>query len=175
MNDIKQVSFFMEECQRMGLIVKGPDVNESQIKFAVNKAGEVRFGLGAIKGSGDAAVQNIIQEREENGHFKDVFKFADRVNLRAVNKKTFEVLAQGGAFDCFPEYHRRQYIEGDNGQPTLIELVIRYAAKKKADEESAQASLFGGDSAVAQPLPKAPTVEPYSEKKLLDFLLRDTH
>ncbi|MDB4835210.1 DNA polymerase III subunit alpha [Cyclobacteriaceae bacterium] len=169
MNDIKQVSFFMEECQRMGLVVKGPDVNESQIKFSVNKDGEVRFGLGAIKGSGDAAVQEIISEREENGPYSDVFEFANRVNLRAVNKKTFEVLAQGGAFDCFPEYHRRQYIEADNGQPTLIELVIRYAAKKKADEESAQASLFGGDSSVAQPLPKAPEVEAYSDIQKLNL------
>jgi DNA polymerase-3 subunit alpha len=169
MNDIKSVSFFMEECQRMGLDVKGPDVNESQIKFAVNDKGQVRFGLGAIKGSGDAAVTEVIHERTKNGPFKDIFDFADRVNLRAVNKKTFEVLAQGGAFDCFEGFHRRQYIEAEQGQSTLVELVIRYAQKKKADEESAQASLFGGDSAVANPLPQAPTIEPYSKIQELNL------
>ncbi len=169
MNDISSVSFFMEECQRMNLDVKGPDVNESQVKFAVNDKGQVRFGLGAIKGGGDAAMHEIIEERTKNGPYKDIFDFADRVNLRMVGKKTFEVLAQGGAFDCFESYHRRQYIESEQGQSTLVELVIRYAQKKKADEESAQASLFGGDSAVANPLPKAPTVEPYSKIQELNL------
>ncbi len=162
MNDIKQVTFFMEECQRAGIEVLGPDVNESGIKFKVNEKGQIRFGLAAIKGSGDAAVEAIITERRENGTFGDVFDFAERVNLRTVNKKTFEVLAQSGAFDCFSEYHRRQYLQTDDGESTLIEMVVRYANKKAHEADSAQASLFGGDSGVEIPRPKIRELEPFS-------------
>ncbi len=114
-SQIEKVTFFMEECRSLGIKVLGPHVNESFKNFAVNKDGEIRFGLAAIKGSGDAAVEAIIEERKENGPFKDIFDFAERVNLRTVNKKTFECLAMSGAFDCFEEYHRRQYLHAPEG------------------------------------------------------------
>ncbi|WP_422356446.1 DNA polymerase III subunit alpha [Roseivirga pacifica] len=167
MNDIKQVTFFMEECQRMGVPVLGPDVNESNYKFTVNQKGEIRFGLGAIKGVGEGAIESIVNERKENGPYPNIFEFAERVNLRAVNKKNFESLAQAGGFDCFDEYHRRQYLFAPEGEQTLIEKVIRYANAKQAEKDAAQVSLFGGDSNVATPLPKVPEIEPFSQMEKL--------
>ncbi|MEM9417415.1 MAG: DNA polymerase III subunit alpha, partial [Bacteroidota bacterium] len=107
---IDKITFFMEECKRQGIEVLGPDVNESEATFGVNEKQQIRFGLGAIKGAGEAAVEAIIQERRRAKRFEDIFSFATRVNLRAVNKKTFESLAMAGAFDSFPDYHRRQYL-----------------------------------------------------------------
>ena len=167
MNDIKQVTFFMEECQRMGVPVLGPDVNESNYKFTVNQKGEIRFGMGAIKGVGEGAIESIIAERKENGPYSNVFDFAERVNLRAVNKKNFESLAQAGGFDCFETYHRKQYLYAPEGEQTLIEKVIRYANAKQAEKDAAQVSLFGGDSAVATPLPKVPEMEPFNQMEKL--------
>jgi DNA polymerase-3 subunit alpha len=166
MNDIKQVTFFMEECKRMGVPVLGPDVNESNYKFTVNQNGEIRFGMGAIKGVGEAAIESIVAERKENGPYKNIFDFAERVNLRAVNKKNFEALAQAGGFDCF-EYHRRQYLWAEDNEQTLIEKVIRYANAMQAEKDAAQVSLFGGDSNVATPLPKVPEVETFSQMEKL--------
>ena len=167
MNDIKQVTFFMEECQRMGVPVLGPDVNESNYKFTVNQKGEIRFGMGAIKGVGEASIESIIAERKENGSYSNIFDFAERVNLRTVNKKNFESLAQAGGFDCFETYHRKQYFYAPEGEQTLIEKVIRYANAKQAEKDAAQVSLFGGDSAVATPLPKVPEMEPFSQMEKL--------
>jgi DNA polymerase-3 subunit alpha len=167
MNDIKQVTFFMEECQRMGVPVLGPDVNESNYKFTVNQKGEIRFGMGAIKGVGEAAIESIIAERKDNGPYPNVFDFAERINLRAVNKKNFESLAQAGGFDCFETYHRKQYLYAPEGEQTLIEKVIRYANAKQAEKDAAQVSLFGGDSAVATPLPKVPEMEPFNQMEKL--------
>ena len=167
MNDIKQVTFFMEECKRMGVPVLGPDVNESNYKFTVNQNEEIRFGMGAIKGVGEAAIESIILERNENGFYSNVFDFAERVNLRAVNKKNFESLAQAGGFDCFEQYHRKQYLYAPDGEQTLIEKVIRYANHKQAEKDAAQVSLFGGDSAVATPLPKVYDMEPFSQMEKL--------
>lgn len=169
MNDIKSVTFFMEECNRAGINVLGPDVNESKIKFTVNDDGHIRFGLGAIKGTGEAAVGAIIEEREENGKFTDIFDFAERVNLRAVNKKTFESLAMSGGFDCFEDIHRRQYLVAPEGEQTLIEKSIRYANKMQQEADSTQASLFGGSAAEAVPRPKPPEIEPYGEFEKLNI------
>lgn len=169
MNDIKQVTFFMEECRRMGIKVLGPDVNESKSKFTVNQEGEIRFGMGAIKGSGDAAVQAIIEEREENGTYSDLFDFTSRVNLRQVNKKTFEALAMAGAFDCFAAYHRRQYLYAPDNEMTLIEKAIKYGNRLNADKNSAQQSLFGGENAVEIPKPSVPDCEPYGETEKLNI------
>ncbi|MCC5921307.1 MAG: DNA polymerase III subunit alpha [Cyclobacteriaceae bacterium] len=163
MNDIKQVTFFMTEAKRMGIKVMGPHVNQSQAKFSVDEEGNIRFGLAAIKGTGNAAVDNIIEEREKTGPYKDLFDFAKRVNLRAVNKKTFESLAQGGGFDCWPEYHRRQYLYAEDREPSLIEKAVRYAGQIKAEIDSSQQSLFGGDSGVEVPLPKISNCEPYTK------------
>ncbi|PIQ48405.1 MAG: DNA polymerase III subunit alpha [Cytophagales bacterium CG12_big_fil_rev_8_21_14_0_65_40_12] len=167
MNDIKQVTFFMEECQRMGVAVLGPDVNESNYKFTVNKKGEIRFGMGAIKGVGEAAIESIILERKEKGPYKNIFEFAERVNLRAVNKKNFESLAMAGGFDCFEEFHRRQYLWAPENEQSLIEKVIRYANSKQAEKDASQVSLFGGDSNVATPLPRVMDCEPFSEMEKL--------
>ena len=113
MKDIKAVSFFMEECKRMGLEVLGPDLNESYLKFSVNKEGAVRFGMAAVKGVGAGAVRAIIEERQENGNYSSIFDLAKRVNLRAANKKSFDSLIKAGAFDSFTDTHRAQYFETD--------------------------------------------------------------
>ncbi|MEQ8242095.1 DNA polymerase III subunit alpha [Fulvivirga sp.] len=168
-SQIEKVTFFMEECRSLGIKVLGPHINESFKNFAVNKDGEIRFGLAAIKGSGDAAVEAIIEERKANGPFKDIFDFAERVNLRTVNKKTFECLAMSGAFDCFEEYHRRQYLHASEGDQPLIEKIIKYANKMQLEADSAQASLFGGDTGVETPRPKIDPIEPFGEFEKLNI------
>jgi DNA polymerase III subunit alpha len=170
MNDITQVTFFMEECKRMGIKVAGPDVNESKGGFTVNKAGEIRFGMAAIKGAGSAAVDEIIKEREKNGPYKNIFDFAKRVNSRALNKKTMEALAMAGAFDGFKEHHRRQYLEAPDGDVTLIEKATKYAQKVQQEEDSAQVSLFGGGIGNMQiPLPTVAPMEPFSQIQQLNI------
>ena len=168
-SNIDKVSFFMEECRNQNIKVLGPHVNESGLNFEVNKEGEIRFGLGAIKGTGESAVLAIIEERDEHGSFKDIFDFASNVNLRSVNKKTFESLAKAGAFDCFGDYHRRQYVEPDGEEPSLIEKAIRYANKLQQEEESAQVSLFGGEGGSSVVLPKIGRIEPYGEIEKLNI------
>ena len=162
-NNIEKITFFLDECKKQNIPVLGPHINESSMDFSVNKSGEIRFGLGAIKGSGEAAVEAIISEREANGPFTDIFNFAERVNLRAVNKKTFESLAMAGAFDCFEGINRRQYLWQDGDQPSGIELAVKYGSNFQNDKNAAQHSLFGGDSGVEIPKPKFPVCEPYSD------------
>ena len=170
MNDITQVTFFMEECKRMGIKVAGPDVNESKGGFTVNKIGEIRFGMAAIKGAGSAAVEEIIKERELKGPYKNIFDFTKRVNSRALNKKTMEALAMAGAFDCFKEHHRRQYLEAPENDLSLIEKATKYAQKVQQEEDSAQVSLFGGGSGNMQiPLPSVPPMEPFSQIQQLNI------
>jgi DNA polymerase III subunit alpha len=155
MNDIKQVSFFMEECKRMGLKVLGPDINESSYRFTVNKTGEIRFGLGAIKGVGEGAVESIVHERKTNGAFVNVFDLTSRVDLRQANKKTLEALALAGAFDSFKEFHRAQYFAQEN-ETTLLEKAIRYGNMIQENKNSAQVSLFGEATNIAVALPRIP-------------------
>ncbi|MEQ9414290.1 MAG: DNA polymerase III subunit alpha, partial [Cyclobacteriaceae bacterium] len=135
-NNLDKVTFFIEECRKQNIEVLGPHINESGVFFEVNKNGEIRFGLGAIKGAGEAAVESIIKERESKGHFKDIFEFATRVNQRSVNKKTLECLALSGAFDCFPDFHRRQFVYAKDGDITLTEKLTRYATKMQQELES---------------------------------------
>src|SRR5690606_38010288 len=168
-SNLENVTFFIEECRNLGIYVLGPHVNESGKYFEVNQDGEIRFGLGAIKGTGDAVVEAIIQEREANGNYTDIFDFAKRLNQRSVNKKTYECLALSGAFDCFPGLHRRQYVYAKDGDISLIEKAIRYAAKAQAEEQSAQASLFGGSTGTAMPKPRIEPVEPFSEIEKLNL------
>lgn len=168
-SNLENVTFFTEECRKMGLEVLGPHVNESGVFFEVNKDGAIRFGLGAIKGAGDAAVESIIQERDAHGPYKDIFDFASRLSQRAVNKKTFECLALSGAFDCFTEYHRRQYVYAKEGDINLTEKVTRFAAKMQQESLSSQVSLFGGSSGSEVPRPKVDPVEPFSEIEKLHF------
>ncbi len=162
-SNIEKVTFFLDECKRQGIKVLGPDVNESGVNFEVNGEGEIRFGLGAIKGSGEAAVEGIIGEREEGGPYKDIFDFSERVNLRAVNKKTFESLAMAGAFDCFADFHRRQYLHAETNENTLIETAVKYAQLMQQEKNSSQHSLFGGDTNIAIPVPKIANCEPFGE------------
>ena len=164
-----KVSFFMEECRNINIPVLGPHVNESGINFMVNQQGEIRFGLGAIKGTGESATQAIIDERDEHGDFTDIFDFASRVNLRAVNKKTFESLAKAGGFDCFPEFHRRQYIDPDEDGHSLTEKAIRYANKMQEEAASTQGSLFGGESGESISKPKIGRIEPFGDIEKLNI------
>lgn len=168
-SNLENVTFFTEECRKMGIEVLGPHVNESGVFFDVNKAGAIRFGLGAIKGAGDAAVESIIVEREAHGPYKDIFDFATRLSQRSVNKKTFECLALSGAFDCFTEYHRRQYVYAREGDINLTEKATRFAAKLQQETLSSQVSLFGGPAGAEVPKPKVEAVEPFSEIEKLHF------
>ncbi|HEX8545616.1 MAG TPA: OB-fold nucleic acid binding domain-containing protein, partial [Cytophagaceae bacterium] len=170
MSNIEKVSFFMDECKRQNIPVLGPDVNESGMYFDVNKEGKIRFGLGAIKGTGEAAVESILMERDLNGPYTDIFSFAERVNLRTVNKKTFESLAYAGAFDIFQNIHRRQYFnvpDGDSGN--LIEKAIKYGNAYRNEKDAAQVSMFGGESNVAIPLPKIAECECWSDIEKLKY------
>jgi len=152
MNDIKQVTFFMEECRRMGLQVLGPDVNESHYKFTVNEAGAIRFGIGAVKGVGAGAVDTIVQRRDK-GPYTSIFDLAKRIDLRAANKKAFESLAYAGGFDGFGGTHRAQYFFKEGDGSTGLEKAIKYGVRAREDEHSAQTSLFGGSAATALPEP----------------------
>lgn len=167
MNDIKQVSFFMEECKRMGLNVLSPDVNESFYKFTVNNDGAVRFGMGAIKGVGAGAVETIVENRLKDGKYKSVFDLAKRIDLRAANKKAFENLALAGGFDCFEETHRAQYFHHDGDNVTFLEKAIRYGAKYQENENSAQVSLFGDASEIQIPEPAVPPCDEWSTMEKL--------
>ncbi len=146
LSDIKKVSQFMSEAKRMGLDVLLPDVNESYKNFTVNKKGQIRFGLGGIKNVGAAAVENIVQEREENGKFKSFFDFIERVNLTAVNKRTIEALAYAGAYDELQNLKRSQYFdESGNEGLNFIEECIKYGGKLKNGSDENQGSIFGAD------------------------------
>jgi DNA polymerase-3 subunit alpha len=147
MNDIKQVTFFMEECRRMGLNVLGPDVNESFYKFTVNDEQAIRFGMGAVKGVGRVAVETIIENRKE-GKYSSIFDLTQRIDLRAANKKALENLTLAGGMDSFGDTHRAQYFNPDGDGITFLEKAIRYGAKHQESLNSSQINLFGEDSAL---------------------------
>jgi len=166
MNDIKQVSFFMEECKRMGLQVLGPCVNESYYKFTVNEEYAIRFGMGAIKGVGGGAVETIVESRKD-GKYKSIFDLAKRIDLRAANKKAFENLALAGGFDTFEDTHRGQYFHNDGENITFLEKAIRYGSKFQENENSSQVSLFGEASEVQIAEPSVPPCEEWSTMEKL--------
>ena len=166
MNDIKQVSFFMEECKRMGLQVFGPDVNESFYKFTVNDNYAVRFGMGAVKGVGANAVDTIVQSRKDES-YKSIFDLAKKIDLRAANKKAFESLALAGGFDCFQNTHRAQYFHIEGEGITFLEKAVRYGAKFQENENSSQVSLFGDASEVQIAEPIVPPCEEWSTMEKL--------
>lgn len=165
-SDITKITKLMSECQSMGIPCLGPDVNESQRKFSANKKGEVRFGLSAIKGMGDAAAVNIIAEREKNGPYKDIFDFVQRVNLSAVNRKAMESLALSGGFDSFG-IRREQYFGLNAKGDTFVETLLRYGQVYQSEQSSMQNSLFGDMGSVEITTPAIPTVEPWSTMELL--------
>jgi len=167
MNDIKQVTFFMEECKRAGIEVLGPDVNESYLKFSVNKEGAIRFGLGAIKGVGSGAVRAIIAERKENGPYKSIFDLARRIDLRAANKKAFDSLVLAGGFDSFPGTHRAQYYVLDEKGNPFLEKVIKYGNKFQEAQNSSQVSLFGESTSEEMPEPILPVCDTWGTMELL--------
>src|ERR1035437_2216132 len=167
---IDKITFFMEECKRMGLKVLGPDVNESQKGFAVNKKGEIRFGFSGMKGVGEAAVEGIIEEREKRGHFSSIYDLIKRVNQRTVNKKSLESFAYAGAFDCFKNIHRAQYFfvaPGDNA--TGLEKIIRFGNQYQAQLSSSSNTLFGDLQMEEVNPPKLYECEQWPLIKLLDY------
>ena len=160
---IEKITFFMEECKRMGLKVLGPDINESLKGFAVNDKGEIRFGLGGLKGVGEAAVESIIEERKKGGSFVNIFDFIKRINQRTVNKKTLESLAYAGGFDCFPEHHRAQYFNVPEGEIINgLEKVIKYGQVYATQNATATNTLFG-DLPISMeiPPPRIPDCAPW--------------
>jgi len=165
---IEKIAFFMEECKRMGLKVLGPDINESAKVFDVNKKGQIRFGMGAIKGTGDAAVDAIMEERTKNGVFKDIWDIAKRLNLKTVNKKTFESLAASGGFDSFGDLHRAQFTYvPTNEQSTGIEKILKYGASEQANKNNSGVSLFGAAGTNGISNPKLPDCPKYTELEQL--------
>ena len=162
----------------MGMSVLGPDINESIYKFSVNAEGQIRFGLGAIKGVGEAAVQSIIDERNANGKFSSIFDLVKRVNLRAANKKTFESLANAGAFDSFG-IHRAAYFHHEvNETGNFLEKVLRFGANYQDSLSASQSSLFGSGTAAQIPEPKVPVCEEWGflqklryEKEVVGFYI----
>lgn len=171
LSNIEKITFFMEEAKRMGIPVLGPDVNESHYQFSVNKKGEIRFGLGAVKGVGEGAVIAIVDERNANGPYSSIFDLTRRINLRAANRKAFESLAYAGAFDSLGSIYRSQYFYTDNGS-TFLEKALRYGFNYQESKNSSQVSLFdmGGDTGdVEMPEPPVPQCEPWSNLEQLKF------
>ncbi|MBK7149311.1 MAG: DNA polymerase III subunit alpha [Bacteroidetes bacterium] len=170
--NIDKITFFMEECRRMGIPVKGPDVNESEIQFSVNKAGEIRYALSAIKGVGESAVESIIEERSKNGPFKSIFNFAKRANLRSVNKRALESLALAGAFDSFG-YHRAIFFTPDKKDGlTLIDKATKYGSVMQSSSHMNQNSLFGSSDGGGAEISE-PAVNGCDEWSLLEKLKRE--
>ena len=166
MNDIKQVTFFLEESKRMGIKVLGPDVNESFYKFTVNKNGDIRFGMGAIKGVGKNAVDTIVENRKE-GVYTSIFDLAKRVDYRNINKKAFENIALAGGFDSFTKVHRAQYFHTEADGIPFLEKAIRFGSKYQESKNSSQMSLFGGTSEVDIPEPNIPSCETWGNLEQL--------
>ncbi len=173
LSDIKKITIFMDDCRKAGIQVLGPDVNESNYKFTVMPNGDIRFGLGAVKGVGEAAVANIIETRKEKGRFTDIFDFAEKVNLQTVNKKNFEALAVAGGFDNVGNLNRSQYFAVDTRGVSFIENVMKYGAKAQSEKNNIQQTLFGafeqGNGFEIQK-PEVPEVEEWS---MLDKLNRE--
>ena len=168
--DIKQLTLYMNECKRMGIRVLGPDINESMRTFSSNKSGDVRFGLGAVKGVGEAAVESIIAERNANGRFKDIYDLMERVNFTAVNRKCFENLAYAGGFDSISGFHRGKFFGADardNTGITFIEQLMRYGQRFQAEKNNAQQSLFGGGGQVDIQRPVLPACADWTQLETL--------
>jgi DNA polymerase-3 subunit alpha len=179
LGNVENLTAYLDECRRMSLRVLGPDVNESGLNFSVNKNKEIRFGLKALKGMGDAAADSLLSERTENGPYGNIFDFIKRVNLRTVNKSSMEALAQGGAFDSFEGMHRAQFfVKESNEDVTFLEKLIRFGGSFQAMQQSSQQSLFGDLGPVEIPDLKLPDCQPWSnieklkrEKNIASFFI----
>ena len=180
-DDIKDVTKFMDECRAMKISVLAPDVNESGLNFTVNSKGDIRFGLGGVKGVGEGAVEAIISEREKNGKYTDIFDFVKRVNLQACNKKTIESLALAGAFDCFTNSYREQLLGMNAKGENMLDVLIRFGNKYQQDQTANSMSLFGdlgSGMGIDIQLPELPQVSRWSaierlnkEKNLIGIFL----
>ncbi len=166
-DDIKETTKLMDECKAMGIATLGPDVNESYQKFGVNKKGEIRFGLAAIKGMGDSAAEAIINERMANGPFKDIFDFAQRVNMSAVNRKAYESLALCGAFDGFGIARERFFGLNTKGE-MFLDTLVRYGQTYQAEKAQMQNSLFGGENEIEIATPPIPEAESWGDIERLN-------
>lgn len=179
LSDIKKITFFIDDCRRRNIQVLGPDVNESDVQFTVNSSGEIRFGMGAIKGVGEIAANAIITERNANGTFKNFFDFIKRITLRTVNKRCMEALALAGAFDCFEGTHRAQFFHQENNEDSnFIEKAIKFSSNYQAQLQSSQNSLFGESNDVEIADPSMPSCETWSnidqlkkEKEVIGFYI----
>ena len=160
-DQITEITKLMDECKAMGIATLGPDVNESYLKFGVNQRGEIRFGLAAIKGMGDNVAQAIIDEREQNGPYRDIFDFAQRVNYASVNRKAFESLALSGGFDSFG-IPRENYFATDSRGNVFLDTLVRYGQLYQAEQQQAQTSLFGDAGAIDIATPPVPQGERWS-------------
>ncbi|MBO5687596.1 MAG: DNA polymerase III subunit alpha, partial [Alistipes sp.] len=169
--DIKTITQYMTECKRMNISVLGPDINESQQNFSSNASGDIRFGLAAIKGVGEAAVRSIIEEREKNGAYKNIYDFMERVNFSVVNRKCMENIAYSGGFDSIIDFHRSKFFAEDaraaGSQVQFIELLMRYGQRVQQERLNAQQSLFGGGATVDIQPPTVPVAEDWNQLKLL--------
>ena len=168
LSNIDKITFFMEEARRMGIPVLSPDVNESKYQFSVNKRGEIRFGLGAVKGVGEAAVHSIVEERTKNGAFKNIFDFVKRINLRAANKKTLENLTYAGAFDSYG-LSRSTYITPDKDGISFLEMLSKWGTRTQETKSGSHTSLFGDSTDAQIPEPVIPTIEQWSSLEQLKF------
>ena len=170
LSNVEQLTIYMNECKRMGISVLGPDVNESRRTFSSNAAGDVRFGLGAVKGVGEAAVDSIIAEREANGRFKDIYDLVERVNFSLVNRKCLENLAYAGAFDSIVDFPRSKFFAADArdaNSMTFIEQLMRYGQRYQTEQNNAQQSLFGGGGHVDIQRPVTPASADWSQLEKL--------
>ena len=167
-SNITEITKLMDECKAMGIRVLGPDVNESSMKFSVNYHGDIRFGLGAIKGVGESAVQSILVEREKNGVFKNIFDFVQRVNLSACNRKNIENLALAGGFDSFSGIKREDFFVKNAKDETFVEILVRYGNRYQVDKAAAVNSLFGGEQAVEIATPEIVHAPAWSDLERLN-------
>jgi DNA polymerase III subunit alpha len=167
LNDIKKITFFIEESRRQKIDVLGPDVNESDLKFRVNDKGQIRFGLGAVKGVGEAVVNELVAERKANGPYRSIFELVKRVNLRTVNRRSLEALAQSGAFDSFTGIHRAQYFQSDASELSMMEKLVKHGAIFQEKQQSMQQSLFGGGLSVEIQDPSVPPCPEWTELERL--------
>ena len=167
-SNITEITKLMDECKSMGVKVLGPDVNESNLKFSVNYRGDIRFGLGAIKGVGESAVQSILDERRKNGEFKNIFDFVQRVNLSACNRKNIENLALAGGFDSFSGIKREDFFVKNAKNESFSDILVRYGNKYQLDKAAAANSLFGGEHEVEVATPEIVPAPSWSDLERLN-------
>ena len=166
--NITEITKLMDECKATGIKVLGPDVNESELKFSVNSRGDIRFGMGAVKGVGESAVQCILEERRKNGEYKNIFDFVQRVNLSSCNRKNIENLALAGGFDSFHGIKREDFFVKNAKEETFVEVLVRYGNKYQVDKAAATNSLFGGEMAVEIATPEIIPAPAWSDLERLN-------